>query len=174
MDYVFRILLIIFLLYPVILGFYFGGKKPKTSKRFLYGSLAVLLTLTNMILVIATYFGSFTSDSWFNFIFFFLFEIVLLATTILHLVMTLNDKYVHQYIQRLSIVILVSGLLYSISLMIFSNPNSTVNEGLSIADAMLSTLPTLLASSFFALTGTDKSTFNPFIVVKKEKKKKIK
>lgn len=169
-DIIYKIIILVLLLYPVAIGFCFSVKGLKTSKRIYYAALAILLALSNMILVIATYYGGFTRDSWLNFIFFFLFELLLLVTSVLHFVMVLGKFYNHKRVLTLSVFLLISGICYSVSLMIFSNPDASSSEGLAIADALLSLLPTLLSATFFALAGSDKEAFLPSLKPFKKKK----
>ena len=155
----FRILIMILLLYPIVLGFYFGTNKPTKKNKITYVILAVLLALTNLVVAVATYTGAFISDSWFNFGFFFAFEIGLLVASVAHIVMLVNKKYNHKLISIYAFIILAAGLGFSISLMIFSNPESTTGDGLSFTNALLTLLPTLSSTALFALFGSDKKTF---------------
>lgn len=155
-EIILRILLMVLLLYPCILGFYFGENKPKKKEKVTYVILAIILAFTNLIVAVATYTGSFLSDSWFNFIFFFAFEIGLLIASVLHIFMLAKKKYTHKPIMILSVLIFVLGLGFSISLIIFSNPANSAGEGLTLTSALLTMLPALSSTTLFALFSSDK------------------
>lgn len=169
-DIIYWLIIIDLLLYPVAIGFCFSVKGLKISKRIYYAALAILLALSNMILVIAIYqaFLKDNGDNWFNLIFFILFELLLLITSVLHFIMVLRKLYNHKLILMLSVFLLISGICYSVSFIIFSNPY--LGEGLTIVDALLSLLPTLLSATFFALAGSDKEAFLPSLKPSKKKK----
>ncbi|HBL83744.1 MAG: hypothetical protein A2Y17_08610 [Clostridiales bacterium GWF2_38_85] len=154
-----KILLVILLLYPAIVGFYFGSVKPKILSKITYGSIAVLLAMTNMILVIATYTGGFVSDSWLTFIFFFIFEISLLISIIMHFIMIIKKNYMFRFSAIIAIVLGVSGVIFVISLAIFSQQDISAGEGIAFIDSLTCLIPVALATAFFVIAATDRNTF---------------
>ena len=155
----FRILVMILLLYPIVLGFYFGQNKPKKKDKIIYATLSILLALTNIIVAMASYVGGFINDSWFNFIFFYALQIAILIAFILHIIMLVKKHYNNKLMMIFAIIIFVLGLGFTISLMIFSNTDRLFEEGLTFTNALLTIIPTLFATTLFTLFSSDKKTF---------------